>query len=382
MKYCRFGRLDWEVSLLGISAMGLAGNAPGNHDKSQSVELIRYAIEQGVNYVSLGHPYDRTQHERRTRLVGQALEGEYRNKVRLAAMLPVSQVSSRDDFDRCLDDQLAWLGGGQIDFCLLGTLTRDNWPSVSDLGVLSWAERAMADGRISKLGFSFHDHFQILRSILKAYDQWAVCEFQYSYMDVDHDPGISGIKYAADQGLAVVITEPLRSGQLTQQLPDSVRTLWDTARPLRSLSEWGLRFVWNDAEVSTVVVDMTTREQVTDYAAIAASAEPDALGVSELLLFAQVRDAYRKLRPINCPSCRACMPCPIGIDVPRIFELYNDAMIYNVPETGRALYADEQHQAETCTQCGLCVSKCAKSIPILDWLAPAHELLGPKAKGR
>jgi len=31
------------------------------------------------------------------------------------------------------------------------------------------------------------------------------------------------------------------------------------------------------------------------------------------------------------------MPCPEGIDVPRIFELYNDAFIYEDVETARAI---------------------------------------------
>jgi len=38
------------------------------------------------------------------------------------------------------------------------------------------------------------------------------CQFQFSYMDVDHDPGISGIKFAAEKGLAVVVDGPLRAG--------------------------------------------------------------------------------------------------------------------------------------------------------------------------
>jgi len=69
------------------------------------------------------------------------------------------------------------------------------------------------------------------------------------------------------------------------------------------------------------------------------------------------------------------MPCPEGIDVPRIFEIYNDAMKYRDVETGRCIYRDEQHWAANCTQCGVCVRACAKSLPILDWLQPAHDLL-------
>jgi hypothetical protein len=307
-------------------------------------------------------------------VVGRALQGGYREKVRLAATLPVSQATSLRELECSLAEQLQWLGTERIDFCLLGRLTRDNLPKLNELGVLRWAERAMADGRIGKLGFSFHDHFQILRNLLNTYDQWSVCEVQYSYMDVDHDPGISGIKYAAEKGLAVVATEPLRSGRLTRRLPAAVAKLWTGVAP-RSPAEWGLRFVWNHAEVATVVCGMSSKEQVAENTAVAAKAEPDSLTIQELVVFAQVQDAYRSLRQVNCPSCRACMPCPLGIDVPRIFELYNDTFVYNDASIGRVLYQDEGHTADVCTECGVCAAACAKRLPILKWLGLARELL-------
>ena len=74
----------------------------------------------------------------------------------------------------------------------------------------------------------------------------------------------------------------------------------------------------------------------------------------------RVREAYRTLRPVNCPSCRACMPCPQGIDVPRIFEIYNDAFVYGDVASGRSIYRDEGHDAGACTKCGTCESRCAR----------------------
>ncbi|MGD0915395.1 MAG: aldo/keto reductase [Thermodesulfobacteriota bacterium] len=377
MKYRRFGTLDWEVSVLGFGVMRLPSidEDPAKTNEAESTKMIRYAIDHGVNYLDLGYPYDMRQHERLTRLVSQALQDGYRKKIKIATMLPSFFVDSSPNFERLLDEQLRWLQTDRIDFCLLGRLNRENWPRMQGLGVLRWAERAMTDGRIDKLGFSFHDHFQVLRSILDAYDNWALCQFQYSYMDVDHDPGVSGLKYAAEKGLAVVIAEPLRWGRLTKEPLESVARVWAGSRQERTLAEWGLRWVWDHPEVSVVVSDMSTMEQVVENVALADSAEPDRLTVQELVLVSQVREAYHKLRPIPCPSCRACMPCPEGIDVPRIFELYNDAVMYNDVKTARSLYCGEQHCADSCTECGACVNACAKRIAVLDWLKRAHRLL-------
>ncbi len=50
---------------------------------------------------------------------------------------------------------------------------------------------------------------------------------------------------------------------------------------------------------------------------VADAAEANSLSVSEEVVVGNVRDALRKRRPVPCPSCRPCMPCPVGIDVPR-----------------------------------------------------------------
>lgn len=187
-------------------------------------------------------------------------------------------------------------------------------------------------------------------------------------MDVDHNPGVGGLKYAAEKGLAVVVTEPLRGGRLTKEPPPSVAKVWAGAPKKRTLAEWGLRWVWNHPEVSTVVSDMSSMEQVVENVALADSAEADSLTVQEEVLISQVREAYRKLSPIPCTSCRACMPCPEGIDVPRIFELYNDAIMYDDIETARSIYRMEQHNIDSCTECGVCEDACGKEIAIVDWL--------------
>jgi predicted aldo/keto reductase-like oxidoreductase len=194
-------------------------------------------------------------------------------------------------------------------------------------------------------------------------------------MDVDHDPGFSGLKYAAEKGLAVVVTEPLRSGRLTREPPESVAKVWASTAQKRNLADWGLRWVWNHPEVSVVVSDMSTMEQVLEDVALADSAEPDSLTVQELVLISKVADAYRKLKHIPCPSCRACMPCPQGIDVPRVFELYNDAIVYNDIKTAQSLYCGEQHGADRCTECSVCENACAKRLAMVTWLKTAHKLL-------
>ncbi len=339
---------------------------PTKIDEAESIKMFRYALDKGVNYLDLGYPYDMGRHELLTRMLSRGLEDGYRQKVRVSAHLPSLFITSSSDFDRYLDQQLEWLKTERLDFYLLGGLNRESWPRLQELEVLRWGEGAMADGRIGGLGFSFHDHFQALRGILEDYDSWALAQFQYSYMEADRLPGVSGLKYAAEKGLAVVVAEPLGGGRLAKEPPPSVAKVWADAKEARPPAEWGLRWVWNHPEVATLVSDMSTMEQVKENLALADSAQADSLTVADEVLISRVRDAYRKLRPIPCTTCRGCMPCPQGIDVPRLFELYNDAVIYGDMETAADIYRREKHRIDDCTECGICV--CGREIPITDWL--------------
>ena len=360
---------------LGVRRLPLTDDKTANINEAESIKIIRCAVDRGVNYLELGYPYDMSRHEHLARVVSQALEDGYRQKLKLAITLPSFLIDSPPDFGRYLNEQLEWLQMDKVDFCLLGRLNRDVWPRLKELDALGWAEKAMASGLIGQIGFSFHDYFQALREILDDYDNWALGQFQYSYMDVDHHPGVSGLKYAADKGLAVVVTEPLRGGRITKKPPQPVAKIWANATQKRTLAEWGLSWVWNHPEVSTVVSDMSTIEHVMENAALADSAEADSLTVQEEVLISQVREAYRKLRPIPCTACRGCMPCPQDIDVPRIFEIYNDAIMYDDVGTARALYQDERHAVDDCTECAVCVDACARKIDILEWLKKADKLL-------
>ncbi|MDY6916694.1 MAG: aldo/keto reductase [Chloroflexota bacterium] len=381
MQYRRFGKLDWRVSALGFGAMRLplTGRDPASVDEYESIRMIRYAVDHGVNYIDTAYPYHAGRSEP---VVAMALRDGYRGRVKLATKLYVRVVESATDFDRLLDEQLERLQS-KIDFYLLHGLNNDSWARVRDLGVLRWAERAMADGRFDYLGFSFHDEFDVFKEIVDVYDNWTMCQIQYNYMDVDYQAGRRGLKYAASKGLAVVVMEPLRGGQLAKEPPEEVAKVWASAGQLRSPAEWGLLWVLDHSEVAVVLSGMSTIEQVAENVTVAGGAGPGILGTHELALFDQAREAYRRLSPVPCTGCGYCMPCPSGVQIPTILNIYNEAVMYDDPRTGRFRYRGpaglpEGERADQCIECEECVDACPQAIPIPEWLRKAHELLGPR----
>ncbi|MBW2433837.1 MAG: aldo/keto reductase [Deltaproteobacteria bacterium] len=376
MKYRKFGNLDWAVSVLGFGAMRLPviGNDPAHIDEPKAIEMIRYAIDQGVNYLDTAYTY----HDKQSEIVvGKALLNGYREKVKLATKLPSWLVESRDDFDGFLNEQLKKLQTDHIDFYLLHALNTAYWTKLGDWQVLRWAEDAIADGRIQHLGFSFHDEFEVFKDIVDAYDKWTFCQIQYNFMDIEYQAGTKGLQYAAQKGLAVVIMEPLRGGQLTAKIPNSVTELWESAVTLRSPADWALQWVWNHAEVSVLLSGMSTIEQVIENLAGAERSGADTLSKQELILIDKVREEYRRIAPIACTNCKYCMPCPNGVEIASILEYYNDAIIYDNPGASRFLYRNlsEDNRADQCVECFECEEKCPQGLPISEHLKEAHAWL-------
>lgn len=379
MKYRKFGHLDWKASVLGFGAMRLPtiGNDPSHIDEPQAIEMIRYAIDHGVNYLDTAYPY----HEKHSEIVvGKALSDGYREKVKLATKLPSWLVESPDDFDRFLDEQLEKLQTDYIDFYLLHALNSTRWPKLRDWEVLNWVESALADGRIQYLGFSFHDDFAVFKDIVNATDKWTFCQIQYNFMDIEYQAGIKGLQYAADKGLAVVVMEPLRGGQLTTKVPKSVAELWESAHIRRTPADWALQWIWNHPEVSVTLSGMSTMQQVIENLDSADRSGAGILTDEELILIDKVREEYRRLAPVPCTNCNYCMPCPNSVEITAIFEYYNESIIYDNPSASRSLYGSlsEDEQADNCVECFECEEKCPQGLPISEYLKTAHTWLNKK----
>ncbi len=377
MRYREFGPLDWKVSALGFGCMRfpIKEGEHSNIDEPEATRMLHYAIDQGVNYLDTAYPYHGGNSEL---VVGRALKNGYREKVKLATKLPCWKVEAAEDFDKYLNEQLEKLQTDHVDFYLLHALNKKNWPKMRDLGVLKWAEGAMADGRIGHLGFSFHDKYEVFQEIVDAHDGWTFCQIQYNYMDVENQAGARGLRYAASKGLAVVIMEPILGGRLVDP-PEPIQRVWDTAAQKRTPADWALQWLWNQPEVSVVLSGMSTMQQVEENVASADASAINTLTAEDLALIEQVREKYEALCPIPCTKCEYCMPCPNGVDIPRNFTVYNQGVMYDKADYVRQGYKNwipEEERASACIQCGECEELCPQSILISEWMPIVHAVLG------
>ncbi len=377
MQYRKFGKLDWKVSALGFGCMRLPlrdPSDPATIDEERATEMVRYAIDHGVNYVDTAYPYHKGESER---FVGRVLQDGYREKVHLATKLPIWEINSQDDADRVLDEQLEKLQTDHVDFYLFHAMNKERWEKAQQLDLFTWAEKAVADGRVRYLGFSFHDTLDVFKRIVDGYDGWTFCQIQYNYMDIEEQAGTEGLRYAASKGLAVVVMEPIRGGRLANP-PEPVKALWAQAPVQRSPAEWALQWVWNQPEVSVVLSGMSTLQQVMENVESASRSKVGLLSEEELAIIAQVRAKYRELSPIPCTNCKYCLPCTVGLDIPGLFAMLNEGVMYNILDDRRRQYQrlEAEKQAEACIACRECEAKCPQNIPISEWMPVVHEVLG------
>jgi len=383
MKYRKFGNLDFKVSALGFGAMRLptdgnihnSNRLSSNIVEDEAIRMIRYAIDQGVNYIDTAYPY----HQGSSEIVtGKALKDGYRSKVKLATKSPVFLIKKGEDFNRYLDEQLKKLQTDYIDFYLLHALSSDRWVNtVQKLDILDYAETAKQAGKIKHLGFSFHDNFDAFIEIIDGYDGWEFCQIQYNYMDIENQAGIKGLKYAAAKGLPVIIMEPLLGGRLANP-PKEVLEIIKKSGKTYSSADLAFQWLWDQKEVSVVLSGMSNMEQVKENLVSADHSGIGVLDPKDLETIELIREKYNERTIIACTKCGYCMPCPNNVDIPKNFALYNDGITYDDLKSASVKYNnffDKNKRADACIQCRKCEEKCPQSIPISEWMVKIHKEL-------
>ncbi len=379
MQFRKFGRLDWNASVLGFGCMRLPtadGKANGpNISEAEAVRMIRHALDRGVNYFDTAYVY----HEGNSETVlGKALRG-HRDQVKIATKSPVWLIQKEADFDRMLNEQLRKLQTDHIDFYLLHALDKKRWSEiVPKYKLLENAGAAIRDGRIRHLGFSFHDNYESFPDIVNGYDRWTFCQIQYNYLDTENQAGTQGLKLAAAKGLAVVIMEPLLGGRLAHP-PSSILQMIERSSVKRSPADWALQWLWDQPEVSVVLSGMSNLDQVNANLDSAAHARSHSFQAADLKVIADLQRKYRERSVIPCTRCNYCMPCPNGVNIPANFEIYNEAFLHEDIPGARfkyQIFITEAARAGVCVACHDCEDHCPQKIPISEWMPKVHALLG------
>ncbi len=357
-----------NMSILGFGCMRLPKKGTGI-DLKETRREIGYAIAHGVNYFDTAYIYPGSE-----QALGRVLsENGWRDRVLIASKMPHMMIRSMEGLEKLFQEQLARLRTDHIDNYLMHMLPDTAvWDKLCRLGIREWIAEKKEKGQIRHIGFSYHGNTENFIRLLDAYD-WEFCQVQYNYMDVHSQAGRRGVRYAASKGIPVIIMEPLRGGRLVNNLPPKARRLFDQASPRRSPADWGLRWLWNQPEVSVVLSGMNSMDMVKENIRIANDVKVGELGPEERKLYGRVRKAINQKLKVPCTGCGYCQPCPAGVDIPGCFRCYNVTYTDNY-FTGMREYfmcttmKAEPTNASRCMKCGRCERHCPQGIAIRDEL--------------
>ena len=365
------------LSVLGYGCMRFTRKGNGI-DIDKAEKEIMAAYEAGVNYFDTAYIYPGSE-----AALGEIFERcHIREKINIATKLPQFMIGSRAALDKYFEEELTRLRTTYIDYYLMHHVTDvAMWEKLKQVGVLEWIRDKKESGTIRNIGFSYHGNTENFLKILNDYD-WDFCQIQYNYLDEVSQAGVKGLKAAADKGIPVVIMEPLRGGKLVNMLPSGALTAMEASGRDWTPAEWGLRWLYNQPEVTVVLSGMNSVEMVRENCRTASEALPGHLTQEDFATLDVVKEKIREKEKVGCTGCRYCMPCPKGVDIPGIFRCYN-AMFTESKSAGRFQFAQtvgltkEPAFATQCVQCGKCEQHCPQSIPIREKLKEADKALRP-----
>ena len=357
----RYKNTGITVPLLGFGCMRLPSVSPDSPeiDYPTAKKMIAEAMAAGCNYFDTAYMYHRGLSEK---CLGDLLQEYPRDSYYLTDKMPVWFARSPSDMERIFKEQLSRCKTGYFDFYMLHSLGAANWKTAKKLKAYDFLLKKKREGKIRKLGFSFHDTPELLKEIVKAH-QWDFVQLQLNYLDWELYRSREQYEIASAAGIPVIVMEPLRGGALATLSPDAAAIL-KKAEPNLSTASWAFRYLAGLPNVLCILSGMTRPEHVTDnirtFTPVRTLSEDDRKTLDEAL------NVYRKHLAVPCTTCKYCMPCPVGVEIPKIFGLYNQYKISG----NRWLFSNnynsipEDSRADACVNCGKCEKQCPQHIRI------------------
>lgn len=372
MQY-RKDRKGNDISLLGFGCMRFEGGGTGEYFQKANDQVME-AIRQGINYFDTAYVYKNNE-----KVLGRILARNHcRDKVYIATKLPQYMVRSVAQAQKIFHQELELLQTDHVDYYLMHMLNDEaSWQRLKAMGIEQWIREKLDSGQIRNIGFSYHGNTENFKAVVDAYD-WDFCQIQYNYLDEHIQAGRKGLEYASQKGLPVIIMEPLRGGRLVGMLPQTAKKRIEKSGVNESAASLALRWLYDQPQVTCVLSGMNSMEMVQENIKTASDAYPGCLTDTERELIEEIKNDIQNGVKVGCTGCNYCCPCPKGVDIPAVFQCYNQ-----LGEDRHArwrymqmtVFRRETTNASKCIGCGACAKKCPQHLEIPGLLKDAAEEL-------
>ena len=357
---------DLSLSSLGFGAMRLPLLADGNTIDQQALDrMVDTAMAAGVNYYDTAQPYHGGLSEV---AIGKSLSRFPRDSWYLADKYPGHQnVPGVKELlpDEVFEAQLKRCGVDYFDFYLLHNVNENSmrYYCNPEKHYLEYFLQQKEKGRIRHLGFSCHAGPDALKLFLDQYGKYMeFCQIQLNYLDWKLQDAEKKCELIREAGLPVWVMEPVRGGKLAS-LGEETEAQMRAMRPDESVAAWAFRWLQTVPRPTVILSGMSNQAQMEDNIRTFSSEAP--LNSKELALLDSV--AKSMMGSIPCTACRyCCAGCPMGIDIPKLLNMSNEAELDKVSIFIMMRYSaiEKDKRAEACIACGQCREICPQKINV------------------
>ncbi len=359
MIYCDFqGK---KLSRLGFGTMRLPTKADGSIDEARTEEMVRYALDHGVNYFDTAYPYHGGMSEV---VIGKILNKFPRDSYYLATKYPGHQISDHYDPAAVFNEQLEKCGVEYFDFYLLHNVCENSYATYTDprWGIIDYFIEQKRQGRIKHLGFSSHGAPENLEQFLDTYgEHMEFCQIQLNYLDWTLQDAKAKCELLTKHNIPIWVMEPVRGGKLAK-LPELQEEKLRALRPEESSAAWCFRWLLEVPNVHVILSGMSDMEQMKDNVKTFSEEKP--LTAEERATLEEIAGVLKGGVP--CTACRYCCDgCPMGLDIPMLLASYNDAKFASAFTVSMRLDSMPKEKLPTaCVGCGACAEICPQHIDV------------------
>jgi predicted aldo/keto reductase-like oxidoreductase len=345
----KLGRMGVETSIIGIGCFHLI-----ERSEEEAVRLLNYIIDEGVNYIDVAPSYGDAEDK-----VGKVMKTR-RKEVFLATK---THERTKKGTLQLFEQSLKRLQTDSVDLLQLHGVS--NWQDFGTIfepyGAIAAAEELKRKGLIRFIGISSHRP-DILYKAIKLYPFDSILIW-VNYLDRFNYPIIFEeiLPYAREKGIAVIAMKAIGDGLLR-----------DSAR-------MALRYALTHCDVA--VLGMNTMAQAKLDISVARNFKP--------MTKEEEEEWFKKAPELGnfvCRQCGKCLPCPAGIDIPKVFLVegafdrqvmdgidrgeeenkwrYTLAHWYGNERWAKSLYEDLAVKPDACIDCGKCEERCPYNIPV------------------
>ena len=380
MNYRNLGKTGLKVSEIGFGGEWLE-----RHDEEESVELLRYAGEKGINIIDCWMPDPKSRD-----IIGKAMKG---NREKWIVQGHIGSTYQNGQYVRTRDmkhvvpafeDILKRMDTDHIDLGMIHYIdAQEDWDRCMGTDYIKYVHKLHDEGVIRHIGLSTHNPRiakqavktgfveMILFSINPAFDMRPATEDLDSmfegYDKADYcgiDPERAALyRLCEEKNVGITVMKGFFGGRLFDEKTSPFGTAFTPVQCIH--------YALTRPGVSSILCGYDTKEQV-DEALSYETATEDEKDYASVIAKAPLHSYTGQ-----CTYCGHCKPCPMNIDIAMVNKFYDLAVQQDtVPESVRSHYEALGATASACIGCKSCESRCPFGVAIADRMQRTKELFG------